>query len=286
MVGVQEGVQRLLRVQHDQEYEAILHWLTPIDYASQQSDFISRRQERTGLWLLNSDEFQQWIKQPKRTLLCPGIPGAGKTILTSIVIDHLYELNHDNPTTGIAYIYFNFRQQHEQKSEDLLSSLLKQLLWGQESIHESVKTLYERHRPNQTRPSLGEIGAVLRSVVINYSRTFIIIDALDECQVSDENRTKFLSEISKLRLQTQANLFLTSRHIPEIEMEFEGSVSMEIRASSDDVRRYLEGHMSQLPSFISHKVDLQDEIVTEITQAADGMYVPLEALELTKRINT
>jgi hypothetical protein len=69
-------------------------------------------------------------------------------------------------------------------------------------------------------------------------------------------------------------------------MEFEGSVSMEIRASSDDVRKYLEGHMSPLRSFISHKVGLQDEIVTEITQAADGMYVPLEASELTNRINT
>ncbi len=282
MAGVREGVSKLLRVQHDQEHKAILQWLTPIEYTSQQSDFISRRQEGTGLWLLNSDEFQQWIKQPKQTLFCPGIPGAGKTILTSIVIDHLCKLNHDNPTTGIAYIYFNFRQRHEQKPEDLLSSLLKQLLWGQASMPESVKTLYEQHWQQQTRPSLSEIGATLRSVVVNFSRTFIIIDALDECRVSGGSRTKFLSEVSKVRRQTQANLFLTSRHIPEIEIEFEGSVSMEICASSNDVRRYLEGHMSQLPSFISHKIGLQEEVVAEITQAADGMYVSLEALESTK----
>jgi hypothetical protein len=31
-------------------------WLTPIDYSTQKSDFISRRQEGTGEWLLDSDK--------------------------------------------------------------------------------------------------------------------------------------------------------------------------------------------------------------------------------------
>lgn len=71
------------------EHQVILEWLTPIDYAPQQNDFISRRQEGTGKWLLNSNEFQEWTSQSKRTLFCPGIPRAGKTIITSIVIEYL-----------------------------------------------------------------------------------------------------------------------------------------------------------------------------------------------------
>jgi hypothetical protein len=39
------------------EHQAILDWLTPIDYSAQQSDIISRRQEGTGEWLLYSREF-------------------------------------------------------------------------------------------------------------------------------------------------------------------------------------------------------------------------------------
>jgi hypothetical protein len=105
----------------------ILDWLTSIGYAPQQGDFISRRQEGTGQWLLNSDEFQVWINQRRRTLFCPGTPGAGKTILTSIVIDDLDTRFQSNTSVGIAYIYYNFRQQDEQKAEDLLASLLKQL---------------------------------------------------------------------------------------------------------------------------------------------------------------
>jgi hypothetical protein len=60
--------------QRQQERRVILDWLTPIDYASQQSNFISQRQEETGQWLLNSDEFQVWINQRKQTLFCLGIP--------------------------------------------------------------------------------------------------------------------------------------------------------------------------------------------------------------------
>jgi len=276
MTDVQEGVGKLLRVQHDQEHEAILNWLTPIDYTLQQNDFMNIRQEGTGKWLLDSGEFRDWLNQTGQTLCCLGIPGAGKTILTSIVIDHLSNKYYGDPTTGIAYIYFNFRRQYEQKPEDLLSNLLKQLLRGQASMPESIKTLYERHSRKQTRPSLGEVATELHSVVANYLRTFIIIDALDECQVASGGREKFLTGISNLRGKTKANLFLTSRHIPEIEEEFGGSVSLEIRASRNDVQRYLEGHMSQLPEFVSRDVGLREEISTGIAQAIDGMYVPSE----------
>lgn len=270
---IKEGRKEQQEWHQSERDQQILRWLTPIDFATQQNDFISRRQEGTGRWLLDSDEFQEWVNQSGRTMFCPGIPGAGKTILASIVVDHLYNQYHGDPTTGIAYIYFNFRRQHEQNPEGIISSLLKQLLREQAPLPYNIEVLCMRHSHKQTRPSLSEVATVLRYVVAKYSRIFIIIDALDECQVSGEGRRKFLSEISNLRRQTQANLFVTSRFIPEIENEFEGSVSVEIRACGDDVRRYLEGHISQLPSFVSRNVDLQEEIVTEITQAVDGMYV-------------
>jgi hypothetical protein len=43
---------------------------------------------RSGaVWLLDSDEFQKWLKQSGQTMFCPGILGVGKTILASIVVD-------------------------------------------------------------------------------------------------------------------------------------------------------------------------------------------------------
>ena len=55
-----DNVVKLVRHQENQEHEAILNWLTPIDFVSQQNDFIARRQEGTGTWLLDSTGYQSW----------------------------------------------------------------------------------------------------------------------------------------------------------------------------------------------------------------------------------
>src|SRR5437667_6834112 len=127
-----------------------------------------------------------------------------------------------------------------------------------------MKSLYKCHENKRTRPSLNEISKALHSVVADYSRSFIIIDALDECQVSDGSRRRFLSEIFNLQAKTGANLFATSRFIPEIEREFKGATSLEIRASDEDVQRYLDAHMARLPLCVSRSRPLQDKIKTEI----------------------
>ena len=69
----------------------ILDWLSPIDYAKLQSDTLRKRQEGTGEWFLKTTAFTKWVegKQSPNTLFCPGIPGAGKTMIVSIVINHL-----------------------------------------------------------------------------------------------------------------------------------------------------------------------------------------------------
>lgn len=230
--------QEVKRVRREQEgwqsrdeRQSILTWLTPTDYTAQQHDFISRRQPGTGQWLLDSAEFQAWLETNKQTLFCPGIPGAGKTILTSIVVDELTTRFSNDPTIGIAYLYCNFRQKDEQKAQDLLASLLKQLSEERSSLPDSVKSLYNKQKEKRTQPSLDEISRTLQSVAAVYSRVFIIVDALDECQIADGCRQIFLSSLFNFQERCGANLFASSRPISSIEKEFERNSKLEIRAS-------------------------------------------------------
>jgi hypothetical protein len=111
-----------------------------------------------------------------------------------------------------------------------------------------------------------------------YSRVFIAIDALDECQVSGQCRDNLLSEVFKLQALTGANLLTTSRFIPDIMKEFKKYPSLEIRANDDDVMRFLDGHMlSQLPQpCVRTNPEIQEQIKTKITRAVDGMQVPFK----------
>ncbi|KAL6408381.1 ankyrin [Ilyonectria robusta] len=106
--------------QRTQEHKYILDWLTTVHYGPQQSDYIGRRQPGTG------------------------IPGAGKTILTSTVVESLKAQN--NRSVGIAYVYCNFQRQEEQTAKDLLASLIKQLTQNLPNFPERVELLYHKHK--------------------------------------------------------------------------------------------------------------------------------------------
>lgn len=255
-------------IERDEDLK-FLDWLTPRDYGLQQSKYIQTHQEGTGRWLLNSATFITWVETNRQTLFCPGMPGAGKTILTSIVVDYLTSRFAHDPSVGIAYIYFNFWQQDEHKVEDLFASLLKQLVRGQSSLPASVKDLYNHHKGKGTRPSLDKISKVLQSVIrVYYSRVFIIIDALDECQASDNCRTQFIKGLFDFQ-KCGANIFATSRSIPDVTDKFDGSTRLAIRASDEDIRRYVDGQISHGESATLR--DMQAEASTGIMRAADGM---------------
>ncbi|CAG8909914.1 unnamed protein product [Penicillium egyptiacum] len=253
----------------------VLDWLTAIDYGPQHSDVLRRWQQGTGQWFLNSKEYQNWRSSSKQTLFCPGIPGAGKTILVSTVIDDLSTEFLNDQTIGIAYLYCKLSRRSEQKIEDLLASLVKQLSQDWPSLPDSIGSLHTKHKRKKTRPSLEEIWKTLLSVASMYSRVFIIVDALDECQASnkDECLSTFLSKMFTLQSQTMTSLFATSRPIPVIEGKFEGCISKRISASEGDIRKYLDSNMTKLPGFVLESPRLQDEIKTEIIRAVDGMFL-------------
>jgi hypothetical protein len=175
--------------------------------------------------------------------------------------------------TGIAYIYCNFRRQDDQTLNNLLASLVKQLAQSLIPFPAKLKDAYHRHFFKKTRPMLKELFESLRSTTAAFKRTFIIIDALDECAVEGGNRDRLLSSLFELQKEVGVNLFMTSRYIPEIMERFDGSIKLDIRADDEDIRRYIEGHIYQLPAFIKKAADLKNEIATRIIKAADGMFV-------------
>ncbi|OPB36500.1 hypothetical protein A0O28_0055790 [Trichoderma guizhouense] len=270
---VQEGVDKLVNVQRNKDHQEILEWLTPIDYAHQQRDFMKIRQPDTGHWFLSSEEYQTWIESDKQTLFCPGVPGAGKTIMTAVVINNLYNRYKSDADIGISYLYCDYRRQNEQKAEDLVANLLKQLTQGRATMPDFIKTLYAEFRKKPERPSLRDLSEAMRSVCLLYSKVFIIVDALDECQTADSCRKSFLSEIFKLQEGTNVNFFATSRNIPDILEAFKQSSSLKISARDEDVQKYLAGNMERLPPFVLRNPELQNEIKTIISKVANGMFL-------------
>ncbi|PNP50730.1 hypothetical protein THARTR1_08351 [Trichoderma harzianum] len=258
----------------DQEEEKrILDWLTPIDYGLIHSDYVKRLQTGTGEWFLERKQFQDWITGINDTLFCHGIPGAGKTILASLAINHLSSKFRGNSAIGVAYVYFNYNRQEDQDFQKLLASLLKQLAGGCHPLPDSTKELYNEHLKKRTRASLEELKTDFKGVVAKYSKVFIILDALDECQFFELNL--LLSGLVELQKEHRLQLLATSRPIPEIMDLFNHSnvAKLQIRAETSDVNAYIEAHMDKLSRVTRRNPVLREEIKADISEAVDGMYV-------------
>ena len=181
-------------------------------------------------------------------------------------------MEHESKNFGIAYIYYNFRRQQQQGPIDILASLLKQLCRGSDKLPDAVSELYKDHQRHQTRPSLEDISQVLQLVASRYTKTYIIIDALDECSSSNRARQQLLEQLFLIQQGIPINLLATSRFSPDIEIFFEGrSTRLGIKASEEDLQRYLDGSLQILPLFVWRSEELQRKVKRAIVEAVDGM---------------
>ncbi|KAL3496633.1 hypothetical protein BJX62DRAFT_250414, partial [Aspergillus germanicus] len=258
----------------------LLLWLSPKDYGSEQTDILSQRQEGTGTWLLERVEFQEWVNEGNKTVYCRGMPGAGKTVMTAVVVDHLRSKFQGDPAVGIACIYCSVQNEAEQTPSGIFLSLLRQLIKQLPYTPEIVKSMYDRHTRAGDRPSFLDISDALLDTISRFQRTFIVVDALDELLTSESPPKQLVREIFALQEKSGINIFATSRYVPEIAGEFKQSIQIDVRAAEDDVARFLDSHIGDLPAFVSETPGLEDEIKTGIITAIDGMFL-LAKLHLT-----
>ncbi|KAJ6563626.1 ankyrin repeat-containing domain protein, partial [Mycena vulgaris] len=227
-------------------------------------------QPGTGGWLLEADSFKQWRSGSGKVLWCRGIPGAGKTVLASVIVENL-RAHQGSQNTGVAVVYLNHKETDVQSPQSLLAGLWRQLIF-KKPISSVVYQLYAKHREQRTRPSLGETDAILRSTLSEYSRVFIIIDALDE--YTEELRDTLLRRLSALG--PTVNLMLTSRPHINILPFFHHCETLELRANEDDIRGYVDAQIlkfSRLAKHLKNCPDLKGEIETKIVQGSDGMFL-------------
>lgn len=116
----------------------------------------------------------------------------------------------------------------------------------------------------------------MQSIGPDYSRMYVLIDALDECEGSRQRPFTLLSTLFTLQAHLPVNIFVTSRPDPEINKYFTGCPTRHIRAHDDDLLCYINAYMPRLlKPHISGYQNLQRTIREYVMEAADGMYANL-----------
>ncbi|KAJ6546724.1 ankyrin repeat-containing domain protein [Mycena vulgaris] len=245
-------------------------WITPLIFFQRQNDIFASWQPGTGEWLLVDTQFQEWNSGSGKILWCRGMAGAGKTVLVSMVVDHLRGGVQDGKTC-VACIYLNHKETSTHTTPNLFTSLWKQLVG--KPIPPEATQLYDNHHERSSKPSLDEILQILRSAIAEYSKVYLIIDALDEYPEPQRN---ILLEYLSTMIGPTINLMLTSRPHIALQPSFPKLDILEIRAAEDDICRYIEMRVLKSPRLSKHvrtRPELHGEIRSKILTNVEGMFL-------------
>ena len=195
--------------------------------------------------------------------------------VSSLVIDNLC-VQARGQNAIVACFYFDSAAQNEQTPASILGCLLKQLVFGLKDIPEELSKAYEdqKNAIGGQGPQISDILEMLQ-LTSTRKRTFICIDAVDEC--APEDRAKLLDSLGQLlQLSPGTRIFVTGRsHIlPEIGRRLAGRVtSVSISPKRDDIVTYLRSRLAA--DTISDAMDstLEADILKKIPNDISEMYV-------------
>ena len=189
----------------------------------------------------------------------------------SVVVDHLLN-NHIDDNTRIAYIYCNYKDQAAQTASNLVACLTRQIIGRSKALPERLAALHEDLGRQNRRPSFDDLKRLLVALCSQYARTYIIVDALDECEANRERRL-FLPVFEDLPDAT-TKFFVTSRSNNEdILQTFSKAAQINIAASEPDLRKYIMERIDERKDF-AHRLtpELKMKIISLISTGPSGMY--------------
>jgi hypothetical protein len=167
---------------------------------------------------------------------------------------------------------------------NLVGGLLKQLLATLPDLPKDLVEIY-RQKAERDRQSLelSDAIAIFSSICKTFKRTYICLDALDECK----DVIQLLKSLQNL--SSSVFFFMTSRrHLQVcIQGHFKETLAIPIVVSENDIRAYIkdkvDGNRTEEPEIMDDK--LKGEITDKIVTSSGGMSVTLLSAYLIQTYN-
>ncbi|KAI0115612.1 hypothetical protein GGR51DRAFT_503565 [Nemania sp. FL0031] len=168
------------------------------------------RCQGTGSWLFQSQIFLDWMgdsrEEARRILWLKGIPGAGKTVLSSAIVNHLRCVN--GTKTGFAFLTY---QEARTSALSAIHSLIFQLIGNDEDLMAvACESMCDSLKSNLTTA-----GDLLTSLIRCAGPMYIILDGVDE--ISGIERFQLVTELLRLS-KTDATLRIIFSARPEADL--------------------------------------------------------------------
>ncbi|KAF8484357.1 hypothetical protein JB92DRAFT_1574797 [Gautieria morchelliformis] len=255
--------------------QKIYKWLGAPDHESKHRNARRMRQESTGEWFVEGEHFQEWREAPCSFLWLHGIPGAGKTILCSTIIEQLSLHCRSDPSLAMAFFYFDFNNK-DTLPNAVLRSLIKQLSVQCANTPHALESLFSTNEQGGAHrdPGQEDLMSTLKTIISSFQAVYIVFDALDECP----ERSRFLMVIRDIHGWDvgQLHLLATSRKERAIEEGLSGLISQEVLMDENlvdgDIRVHVSRTLEDDIKFRMCSAGEKEMVMTTLIDGAHGMF--------------
>ena len=250
-------------------------------------DINEKRMTNSGDWLIEEPLFQHWIDQQEPLLWIFGKPGAGKTFLSSKIINHL-QSEQMSPTTTVAYFFIKEDNQDLRSIDNILKSIAFQITQSDLLFRKHVSKVCKNSE--NLRNSKTFWKTVLRDffgLPRCRSSVFVVLDGVDEAHRRDrEILLELLHEFHSLRASCERpkiQIAIIGR--PDLQNDIFrewGELVEHVDVSSDrttgDIKAYIMREVEKVQMLRSKRLSMMDKnslrtlIVDKLMEGADGMF--------------
>ncbi|PVH76555.1 hypothetical protein DL98DRAFT_517882 [Cadophora sp. DSE1049] len=258
----------------DQTRQDIKAWLAAPDPFTNHVANRKKRQAHTGTWLLRSKQYEHWLTSSKSFLWLYGIPGSGKTVLCSTLIEQLLLYCQNMPHTAIAYFYFDFNDAGKRDISSLIRSLITQLSARTETTPVLLLEAYKAYQDGNMSVDDESLTTILRNLILTFQNAYIVFDALDE--ISDcEEILQFIHTMQDWDL-SRLHILATSRQLTEIEESLTELVTDKIclqdAVMNEDIVLYVADKLQNDKKLSKWPTDIRLQIQAKLLGEEDGMF--------------
>ncbi len=232
-------------------------------------------------WVLETSDFQQWRNNPQTWLLwIKGDPGKGKTMLLCGIIN---ELKKSIPkSTLLSYFFCQATNSRINHATAVLRGLIYLLVNKQPSL-----ILHVRKKYNQAGKALFEdpnswvvLSEIFANILQdpNLNSTYLVVDALDECEVDLPKLLDLIVQTSSISPRTK--WIVSSRNWPSIEKDLDratqkASMCLELneKSVSAAVTTYIKSKVNWLAERQEYDMDTRDAVQRYLSSNANGTFL-------------
>ncbi|KAJ7616537.1 hypothetical protein FB45DRAFT_1008014 [Roridomyces roridus] len=242
-------------------------WLqSPPDMKQKQHDTEKLWKEGTGGWFLEGSAFMEWLSYAGSIWI------EGQTIFLQTLNEKSSCWWADTPPTPVGFFYFDVRSKEAQSVEIALRRIILQLSAYFPHPYESLNNHHDLSN-GQKLPSYQDLYAILQKLLHRLGRTYIILDALDECASDELDQLVDLILMLRAWTETPLHLLITSQPRRAFTDAFQGinCIPIEINDTQRDITVFLSSEF-----MTNSKLDLwrqhAKQIVDQITHKSRGMF--------------